>query len=320
MTNTKLFEDFQWREWTYQDSSGRYKPGGWEFVESGGLERHKEELAPKGYSVMGGVWRYLKPERSPFCVGDLVFDFDCEANLNTARRECFDCLSEICECYGIPPEDVEIIFSGFKGFGGRIDTGLFLKSVITEPHEVYREFASGYKVKYPTLDLAMYTSARLWRLPNTKHPKTGLWRINLTLEELNSLTLEEIRTRAREKRETFSGTGDCFSKKLSGELFDLKRRIIRRVIKERREFERCYSRKNGVPALDCLPARYAHLSKGASQGMRNSELCSLVGVLRAMGLSRGEILEEGLEFNRRCSPPESVIKVKGCVNSLLNRT
>jgi len=51
-----------------------------------------------------------------------------------------------------------------------------------------------------TADFAIYETLRLWRVPNTRHGGTGLFKIPLATNELFTFNIESIRELARERR------------------------------------------------------------------------------------------------------------------------
>ncbi|VVB54806.1 DNA primase large subunit PriL [uncultured archaeon] len=62
-------------------------------------------------------------------------------------------------------------------------------------------------------------------------------------------------------------------------------------------------RTGGKVTLDSLPKKYKHLAAGVGEGQRDNALTSLIGVLKAVGLTKEEALKEATEFCRRCTPP-----------------
>src|SRR5206468_4262401 len=49
-------------------------------------------------------------------------------------------------------------------------------------------------------DPSIYDRLRLWRLENSRHEKSGLYRVRLTWQEVQTLTIGEIETRAGQPR------------------------------------------------------------------------------------------------------------------------
>jgi KaiC/GvpD/RAD55 family RecA-like ATPase len=121
----------------------------------------------------------------------LVFDFDSKDNPDIARQEALETITRL-RSYGIKDKDIEIYFSGNKGFN----------LTITLPKEITPEQAASIALKkigkgLKTLDPTMYDAPQLIRIPGTRHQKSGLFKIPLKVSELESSTLDEIKSKAK---------------------------------------------------------------------------------------------------------------------------
>lgn len=117
------------------------------------------------------------------------FDFDSKADLELAKQDTIEVINRLTK-YNIDKNDLEIYYSGSKGFNVVVN----LKVTLT-PEKVLglaMKFAKDLK----TFDTSMYDSTQLLRVPYTKHHKSGLYKIPLTLSELKILTIEEIQEKA----------------------------------------------------------------------------------------------------------------------------
>ena len=118
----------------------------------------------------------------------------------------------IVERYGLDRDELLTFFSGSKGF----HVGLPLSLCGTAPHprphspakkyrgegrlspsgdfnRVCRRLAEGLAgFSGVTIDTGVFDKVRLFRAPNSKHPKTGLRKRRLTSEELLGLKLDRI--------------------------------------------------------------------------------------------------------------------------------
>jgi len=93
-------------------------------------------------------------------------------------------------------EDISILFSGAKGFHIGLPSALFGTEPLVElplVHKVLAELIS----KDVSIDTAIYESNRLWRIPNTKNGKSGLYKVPLTFDQLATLSIEEIKELAK---------------------------------------------------------------------------------------------------------------------------
>lgn len=126
----------------------------------------------------------------------LVFDFDSKDNMEVARTDAIETIARL-QKFNINEENVEIYFSGNKGF----------TLVVTLPREVTPEEMANIaiqKIGYglTTLDKSIYNASRILRVPGTKHQVSNLYKIPLTMDDLCTLSIDEIRDRAQDPYET----------------------------------------------------------------------------------------------------------------------
>lgn len=113
------------------------------------------------------------------------FDFD-STNPEISRASTIKTLERL-TAEGIDPNDVEIYFSGNKGYHLILSTDRQLT-----PLEV-QGVANKYAGDLQAFDTSLYDYTQIFRVPGTKHAKSGLHKIPLTATQLNSLTTEEIK-------------------------------------------------------------------------------------------------------------------------------
>lgn len=95
--------------------------------------------------------------------------------------------------------DVVLFFSGNKGFHVGVPFQYFGLAINERLLETLKQLAVFLKVTYPTLDVAIYNAARKWRMPNSKHNKSSLFKIQIHVEELEGATIELIRDCAKSR-------------------------------------------------------------------------------------------------------------------------
>lgn len=118
----------------------------------------------------------------------LVFDFDNEVDPDYARQEARTVIYRL-EKIGINRKDIEIYFSGNKGFNIILTLDRMLTTHQTA--ELATKFANDLK-----LDLSLYDCSQILRIPGTKHQKSGLYKVPLTYEQFFNDSIEQIKTRA----------------------------------------------------------------------------------------------------------------------------
>ena len=122
-----------------------------------------------------------------------VFDFDDEENQENAKKDALELVSKLNKL-GISEKDLLITFSGNKGFGVEFKTDKYFN-----PQEVKKICKNLHGSG--TWDSKVYNSNRIMRLPFTKHQKTGLFKIPLSLEELKTLEIDKIKEIAKDEYE-----------------------------------------------------------------------------------------------------------------------
>lgn len=123
----------------------------------------------------------------------LVFDFDSKENVDRARQDAIKLLESF-QGNGIDvASSVRVFFSGSKGF----HVELFTNRTFT-PEEC-KELCTHIKeaLKLSTLDTVIYNTTRIYRMYNTKHNKTGLYKIEVDPNDLVSLTVDQIKDKAK---------------------------------------------------------------------------------------------------------------------------
>ncbi len=142
----------------------------------------------------------------------LVLDFDHETDLNVARQAASDVVDEL-KMRGVAPENFNISFSGSKGFAIELFTD---KEYSSREFKTVAENLAGH---YECWDSSLYDENQIIRIPGTRHPKTGLYKTTLTVQELNSLSIDQIKEKAK------TGTVDWteFPNALPEELFKSKK-------------------------------------------------------------------------------------------------
>lgn len=116
----------------------------------------------------------------------LNFDFDSK-DIDSARQEALIVLNRL-EGFSISKNDVEIYFSGGKGFHLSIRLDRYITPEESS-HIALNTIGKGLE----TLDRSIYNASRILRVPATKHQLTNLYKIPLTPIQLKSLSVSDIK-------------------------------------------------------------------------------------------------------------------------------
>ena len=123
----------------------------------------------------------------------LWFDID-RADLDAALGDARRLALGLTERYHLDDDALLIFFSGSKGFHIGLPSSLWGPEPSTSFHRVCRRLAEGIgEAAGVVIDTGVYDRVRAFRAPNSRHPKTGLHKRRLTLDELTGLSLDGIR-------------------------------------------------------------------------------------------------------------------------------
>lgn len=119
----------------------------------------------------------------------LVFDFD-SSDINKARQDALSLLA-LLQTEGVNvAESCSVFFSGNKGFHVELLTN---KEFSPEEAKI---ICSALANNLDSFDTVIYNRTRLYRIVNTPHPKSNLYKIELDPQELEELTVEQIKAKA----------------------------------------------------------------------------------------------------------------------------
>jgi hypothetical protein len=126
----------------------------------------------------------------------LWFDID-RADLDAALRDARRLALWLVERYQLDDDALLIFFSGSKGLHIGLPSSLWTPEPSSSFHRVCRQLAEGIgKAAGVVVDTSVYDRVRAFRAPNSRHPKTGLHKRRLSLDELEGLSLDAVRSLA----------------------------------------------------------------------------------------------------------------------------
>ena len=250
----------------------------------------------------------------PCCTRFLPLDID-SPDLNQALGTAREITRYLLDSWGITEDTLVVYYSGMKGFHINLPTGVFGEM---EPgpelpkvfREVRRSVVRCAKVTHPdAVDFSISDRLRLLRLPNTRHSKSGLYKVPLHMEELLYYEVEEIKETARKPRMPW----------LTDESGLVPRHQVEPIPDAVELFERCteqaeeYSHTNlpdphsflnneNLKEALCEAERELY-GEGVPEGSRSSVCLRLASRFRSSGYAEEEASRMVESFAGRCRPP-----------------
>lgn len=153
------------------------------------VEEFRQENANRG--LFTSVWHYNHRDIDRAArLGSLYFDVDSDsllrAQVETIRL--VDYLTNV-----IPEPGIRVYFTGKKGFHVECEALALGITPTSELPGLFRYIAGELRrlLDLSCLDFSVYDDRRMWRLPNSQHQSTGLYKVELGLRLINS-SLAEI--------------------------------------------------------------------------------------------------------------------------------
>ncbi|MDI6847735.1 MAG: hypothetical protein QMD23_06360 [Candidatus Bathyarchaeia archaeon] len=191
-------------EWFIEVSDGVKRKSPPEIIKVSQLHEWQAEHQSSTQGLFSSIYMY--PTDDPYTGGvlsDFYMDFDCKENPDKARKEAVAVIKKLINDYNIPEDNIRIAFSGMKGICLTIDHRVFATESHADLPLIWKSMVQDLiaKLKLKTADTDIYERRRLWRLLNSRHQKSGLYKIPLTLAELENLTIDKIKQMANKPRE-----------------------------------------------------------------------------------------------------------------------
>jgi hypothetical protein len=303
-------------EWFIEVSDGVKRKIPPEMIKVSDLQEWQAKHKSSTQGLFSTIYRY--PTDDPYVggvVSDFYMDFDCEEDPNKARREAASVVKKLTCEYGIPEENVHVHFSGRKGISLTICHIIFNTVSLAYLPLIWKEMVQGLttELNLKTADTSIYERRRLWRLPNSRHQTSGLYKIPLTPAELQSQSIDKIRKMAEKPRELIMKE-DAQPIPKAEQLFQKHREKVEKWLGERKKSFENTDLKNATEDPPCIKKR---LEIGANAGSRNSVLFQLAVYYAHKGLSEAEIIKIGYQFAGHCEQEPEPFPKEGEVESIV---
>lgn len=265
------------------------------------------------YSVFCSAYRYnITDITKSDLYGDLYLDFDSVNGFDKVRADALTALSYLKIVYHIDENQVKVYYSGNKGVHIVVPAKILGIEPMPLLNGVFKTIALSIKSFTPnkTVDTQIYDNKRMFRIPNTIHEKSKLYKIPITPGELRNLSEEEIKALAQQPRDiqlnNFYETNNIAQKQFQ--------RAIEEYFvldKEMKKDKRFKSKYDFTP-----PCIQYILENGAVEGQRNITIACLTGFCKNSGKSLSETIEFISDWNSKNVKPTGQQEMKTTIKSI----
>lgn len=262
------------------------------------------------------AYRYDNEDiRNARMIGNLYLDFDISDidegdNFQMVREDVLKSISALGGIFGIAKDMIQIFFSGKKGIHLVVPAEIFGIQPHTDLNMIFKSIAVDLNklVSNGTIDTGIYDRVRLFRVPNSLHPNTGLYKIQITYDELRNRSLDELKVLAREPRKPLVQKRQFLSQ--ANRLYN---DYIRTWDDEQRR-KAASQRQRGDGKLNFMPPCIEHLLNTPvpeTVGQRNNKCAVLASYYMQSGASQEEAVDALIQWSSQyCQPalPASEIR------------
>lgn len=262
------------------------------------------------------AYRYDTEEQdSAYLYGDFYLDFD-STDFELVRKDVIKAVSYLKVVFRMKDIDnrCNIFFSGGKGAHIVVPAEAFGIEPDPKLNEVFKTIAEAINefIDNKTLDMRIYDRKRLFRVPNSIHESSGLYKIPISYEELRELSQEEIKELATKPRKV-----PDVKRELQREAANMYKLFIERTTKRILSFKNIKSSGTLNYTPPCIERI---LEDGAMNGKRNNTIAILTSFHKASGKDMKEAIDIISKWNvEKNSMPTSQSEINKTIKSIYER-
>ena len=260
------------------------------FVDISQMNNHLKEYDGDIYST---VYRYdSKDQNTANFIAPLYLDLDIddiEHNFHKIKQDLALVLRRLKSIFHLSDKDIELYFSGSKGFHILVHYNIFGFEPSRDLHKQLKKIAIELKTYTvnKTIDTKIYDNKRLFRIPNTINHKTGLYKVSISYEKIKNMnSFDELKAYASSPKLQ----KPCIYKfnQKAREAFD---ELIEKIDTEERAKINTKLAKEFIQKRELLPCVQYILKNGCAKGQRNNTTVALANSLFQIGKDFDEVLE-----------------------------
>jgi len=245
-------------------------------------------------------------ERGEYHIAPLYFDLDFPDNPEVAQADAIKIIDFFMVELGLQESDIWVYFSGSKGFHVLVSTGALKIEARPDLQKIFKHIASYLRqrlgetyfdqqdkkdkvIPLKSIDYQVYTCPRMLRLPNSVHSKTRLYKIELTIPELKTLSLAEIKKVAEKPRNAVFANRPAEKREKAANFYANK---VREHLESAKTTEKKYAGEAYTFAKGNPPVCVQDLLNGGwkKDGDRNMATVQLASYFKAAGHTYDETL------------------------------
>lgn len=238
----------------------------------------------------------------------LFFDFDDKDNPNNAKADAQTLAKRLLN-YGLNENSLQTFFSSNKGFHLQVETN----SMFT-PKEV-ATLCNKLAGDLTTFDKSLYDAAQIVRVPWTKNPKSGLYKIPVTLEQLNQdvVEIKKIAESTDNVTSEFEWTTATMPAKLLNEA-----REVPKVEPKKKKTEATLNFDMSTKPRHWKDYKWALLNAvGVKENERHEALMRIAATCRSMGYDQDQTEALCLSFDEKFQKATGKPPVEDLQNNIL---
>lgn len=265
------------------------------------------------------VYAYENKDKVNECrlYAPLYFDLDgdMQSNFETLKSDVFRITGFLESEIGLDKDEIEIYFSGAKGFHILVPPDILGIEPSTNLNEIYKAWAnylySTHDIK--SIDLRIYDRKRLFRLPGSINSKTGLYKSRLLPELLRNMAADDV----------FSLAANPLNVTKPGRAIHINKQAAINFYTKSQNFYK--KNKDGTQAAktiilpkekkELLPCVKYILGRGIEEGNRNNILSILSSALIQSGYTLEETLDVMYVWNELNEPPLAAREIEATTRS-----
>lgn len=222
----------------------------------------------------------------------ILFDFDDALDVESARKDTLEVCARLVK-HGVDEDYVRIYFSGNKGFG---------VEVITDQEFSRQEFVNlvfNLAGDLKTFDVRINDEQRIIRAPLSKHPISKLYKIPLSLADLASLSIDEIKSAAKDASKYEIDSDELYMIEMPEALNVLKNKTYKKIGKieltdikgfEIKDIDFSRAPKWMAKERYALQEGFFYGSESTNKGERNTAFMIMAATYKNQGFSAAHTL------------------------------